>query len=82
MLRVGSQTVDLTTPVVMTIINVTPDSFYAGSRTASASAIAERVRQAAAEGEHRENVHIRFSLHILYQNPKLPHDNLKNTITL
>ena len=50
MLRVGSQTVDLTTPVVMTIINVTPDSFYAGSRTASASAIAERVRQAAAEG--------------------------------
>lgn len=50
LLRVGTQTVDLTTPVVMTIVNVTPDSFYAGSRTASADAIAERVRQAAAEG--------------------------------
>ena len=34
----------------MTIVNVTPDSFYAGSRTASADAIAERVRQAAEEG--------------------------------
>ena len=34
----------------MTIVNVTPDSFYAGSRTASTETIAARVREAAAAG--------------------------------
>lgn len=37
-------------PQVMAIINVTPDSFFAGSRTPSPEAIAERVRTAVAEG--------------------------------
>ncbi|MFR4026552.1 MAG: dihydropteroate synthase [Alistipes indistinctus] len=32
-LTVGSHRIDLSIPAVMTIVNVTPDSFYAGSRT-------------------------------------------------
>ena len=35
---------------VMAIVNVTPDSFYAGSRAADGMAVAERVRRAVAEG--------------------------------
>lgn len=49
-LTVGSHRIDLSIPAVMTIVNVTPDSFYAGSRTASAETIAARVREAAAAG--------------------------------
>lgn len=37
-------------PAVMAIVNVTPDSFYSGSRTQEAVAIRERVMKAAAEG--------------------------------
>ncbi len=37
-------------PVVMAIVNATPDSFYAESRCKSSDAIADRVRQALAEG--------------------------------
>ena len=47
-LTVGSHRIDLSIPAVMTIVNVTPDSFYAGSRTASAETIAARVREAGA----------------------------------
>ncbi|MCH2230050.1 MAG: dihydropteroate synthase [Crocinitomicaceae bacterium] len=32
-MRVGDKLIDLSTPLIMGIINVTPDSFYAGSRT-------------------------------------------------
>ena len=42
--------IDLSTPRVMAILNVTPDSFYAGSRTPDASAIGRRVREAVAGG--------------------------------
>ena len=42
--------IDLHRRCVMTVINVTPDSFYAGSRTTGAEQIAGRVRQAVAEG--------------------------------
>ena len=49
-LTVGSHRIDLSIPAVMTIVNVTPDSFYAGSRTASTETIAARVREAAAAG--------------------------------
>lgn len=42
--------VDLRQPAVMTVVNVTPDSFYAGSRTFCESDIEERVRQAVADG--------------------------------
>lgn len=41
---------DRSRPQVMAIINVTPDSFFAGSRTPHAEAIAARVRAAVAEG--------------------------------
>ena len=49
-LLIGTTSVDLSTPAVMTIINATPDSFYAGSRTMSAEAIARRAEQALADG--------------------------------
>ena len=41
---------DLAYPQVMGILNVTPDSFYAGSRSTEAQAIAARVGQMLAEG--------------------------------
>ena len=49
-IEIGGRRVDLTTPVVMTIVNVTPDSFFAGSRRFDTEAIAEGVRKAVAEG--------------------------------
>lgn len=42
--------VDLTTPLVMGILNVTPDSFYSGSRCQSEQAVAERAQAIVAEG--------------------------------
>lgn len=38
------------TPRVMAIVNATPDSFYAGSRTPTEAALKARIEQAAAEG--------------------------------
>lgn len=49
-IRVGGRTLDLWRPVVMAIVNVTPDSFFAGSRTPEVRAVRERVRRAVAEG--------------------------------
>lgn len=49
-IRVGSRLLDLQRPVVMAIINVTPDSFFAGSRTPEVRAVRERVHKAVAEG--------------------------------
>lgn len=43
---------DLTRPRVMAIVNVTPDSFYAGSRTFTAAEIERRVMTAADEGAY------------------------------
>ncbi len=51
-LQVGDQTLNLTTPVVMTILNATPDSFYAASRLPSPEAIRAQLRTAIAEGTH------------------------------
>lgn len=42
--------IDLSTPQVMGILNVTPDSFYAGSRKQSEKDIAERADQIVCEG--------------------------------
>ena len=42
--------IDFSSPQVMAILNVTPDSFYAGSRTPEAEAVERRVREAVAEG--------------------------------
>lgn len=41
---------DLSTPLVMGILNVTPDSFYAGSRCQGEQAVLERARQILNEG--------------------------------
>ncbi|WP_449500915.1 dihydropteroate synthase [Alistipes montrealensis] len=41
---------DFSIPRVMAILNVTPDSFYAGSRTPEAEAVERRVREAVSEG--------------------------------
>lgn len=49
-LHVGPHAVDLSRPVVMTIINVTPDSFYAGSRTPDETRIRTRIAEAVAQG--------------------------------
>lgn len=46
----GDRAVSLADPAVMAIVNVTPDSFYAGSRTRTASDIRTRVRKAVEEG--------------------------------
>lgn len=49
-LKTGTCTVDLYRPVVMAIVNVTPDSFYASSRTPSPEAIRRRVDALVADG--------------------------------
>ena len=43
-LTVGKIEISLENPVVMAIVNVTPDSFFSGSRTQEADAIERRVR--------------------------------------
>lgn len=41
---------DFSTPQVMAIVNVTPDSFYAGSRMRTPEAVTRRIREAVEEG--------------------------------
>lgn len=49
-LQVNGRLLDLSEPQVMGILNVTPDSFYAGSRKQEEADIACRVEQILAEG--------------------------------
>ncbi len=49
-LNLGGELISLSRPLVMGILNVTPDSFYAGSRTPEKEQIAARVRQIIDEG--------------------------------
>ena len=49
-LNIKGNLVDLTTPIVMGIVNVTPDSFYKDSRKQSQKEIIERVQQIIDEG--------------------------------
>lgn len=49
-INVNGTLLDLSTPCVMGILNVTPDSFYAGSRMQTEEEIARRVRQMTDEG--------------------------------
>lgn len=49
-MRLNNKHIDLSKPRVMTIVNVTPDSFYDGSRTFTEEEIEQRVAQAIAEG--------------------------------
>ncbi len=50
MLRCGEHLLDLSTPLVMGILNITPDSFYANSRATSADVVAARVHRMLSEG--------------------------------
>ncbi len=49
-LSAGGKLIDLSTPKIMGILNVTPDSFYSASRKESEREIAERVEQIYTEG--------------------------------
>ena len=49
-INTGGRLLDLQTPVVMGILNATPDSFYADSRTQTEAEIAARVHQIVDEG--------------------------------
>ena len=49
-LNIGGRLLSLQQPVVMGIVNATPDSFYADSRTQSEQQIAERIRRMVSEG--------------------------------
>lgn len=46
----GGKIIDLSSPIVMAIINNTPDSFFSGSRSGTENIIAERVSKALNEG--------------------------------
>ena len=49
-INVNGSLLDLSQPRVMGILNVTPDSFYAGSRTQTEAEIVRRARQIVSEG--------------------------------
>ena len=49
-INVNGSLLDLSQPRVMGILNVTPDSFYAGSRTQTEAEIVRRVKQRVSEG--------------------------------
>ncbi len=49
-MKVGKQTLDLAKPVVMTIVNVTPDSFFVNSRSMHIEEISIRVSEASSWG--------------------------------
>lgn len=49
-ININGELLDLSTPVVMGILNVTPDSFYSGSRKQSEKEIIERAGQILNEG--------------------------------
>lgn len=49
-LNIGGQLIELVHPIVMGILNATPDSFYSASRVESERDIAERALQIVAEG--------------------------------
>lgn len=49
-INVHGRLIDLSEPQVMGILNVTPDSFYAGSRKQTEQEIAERANQIVEQG--------------------------------
>ena len=49
-LNIRGRLLEIDTPQVMGIVNVTPDSFYAGSRTATADSVSRRVETLLSEG--------------------------------
>lgn len=51
-IRVKDKLLDLSEPLVMGILNITPDSFYAGSRKETETDILQRAREIVAQGGH------------------------------
>ncbi|MEL7148954.1 MAG: dihydropteroate synthase, partial [Bacteroidota bacterium] len=49
-LKVSGKILDLQTPKVMGILNITPDSFYSGSRHSSVESALQQARQMLADG--------------------------------
>lgn len=49
-LNIGGKLIDISEPIVMGVLNATPDSFYAGSRKQTERSIAERADSIIAEG--------------------------------
>lgn len=49
-INVNGRLIDLSTPKIMGILNVTPDSFYAGSRKETEADITARIEQILTEG--------------------------------
>ena len=49
MLNIRGTLTSLATPLVMGILNITPDSFYAGSRKQTETAIEDRIREILSE---------------------------------
>jgi len=49
-IRVNDKLIDLSTPLVMGIVNVTPDSFYAESRMESTKSVLKKIEQMEKEG--------------------------------
>ena len=49
-LNLGGELVSLSRPLIMGILNITPDSFYPGSRTTEEEQIAERLHKMVNEG--------------------------------
>ena len=49
-LNIRGTLTSLATPLVMGILNITPDSFYAGSRKQTETAIEDRIREVLSEG--------------------------------
>lgn len=49
-LNIGGKLIDISEPIVMGVLNATPDSFYAGSRKQTEHSIAERADRIIAEG--------------------------------
>ena len=49
-INANGKLIDLSRPQVMGILNITPDSFYAGSRKQSEAEVVARIHQIADEG--------------------------------
>lgn len=49
-LKINNKLIDITTPIVMGILNVTPDSFFEGSRETTSMSILKRVEQIYVDG--------------------------------
>ena len=71
-INVKGRLLDLTTPQVMGILNVTPDSFYSGSRMQTQEEIAVRARQIIDEGASIIDIGA-YSYHCRGRNEPLTH---------